>query len=500
MSAQTTRAVAVMFPQWSHDSMSRDVVSSEVMSREFEVMVRRITDIAPLVEVAAPGLVVFSARGPSRYFGGDESMAEKVFALCAEASSTDGGGSSGSRGVGVAGSRFAAVAAARLSVSRGHACVVDDAVTRDFVGALPVVALAEIGGIDPDVVDLLVRLGLPRCRDVCALGEETLIDRFGLEGRRVHLLVDARDVEHLAPGPPPSDFARTVVFDDPLVTSAAVVGSARDVIDGVLAAVAGHGLQCVRLSLTCETDHAERSQRIWGEPRGFTASAACRRLAVQLDGWLTDDTADPDAPTGGVVRLEVTPVECRESLVVQPLLWGGQQENVERAARAVAMARAAVPDVVVSVPCWEGGRDLARAWSLVDASLVDFDDVVAAEERVHVGNGAPRTWTGATPIPSPAAVAVEPPTVRVVDATGSEVSVTGRHEFSALPAVVEVGGHEWRVERAAGPWPVEERWWDPRRRRRHARAQVLVRHPRFGVGVFLLGIENGAWSLLGRYD
>ncbi|MEY2967333.1 MAG: hypothetical protein RLY50_1383, partial [Actinomycetota bacterium] len=32
------------------------------------------------------------------------------------------------------------------------------------------------------------------------------------------------------------------------------------------------------------------------------------------------------------------------------------------------------------------------------------------------------------------------------------------------------------------------------------RAQVLVRHPRFGAGVLLLGIENGAWSLLGRYD
>ena len=378
--------------------------------------------------------------------------------------------------------------------------MVNESVTRDFVAALPVAALAEIGGVDPGVVDLLARLGLPRCGDVRALGEEALIDRFGLEGRRVHLLVDACDVEHLAPGPPPSDFARTVVFDDPLVTSAAVVGSARGTIDAVLGAVAAHGLQCVRLSLVCETDHAERNQRIWGEPRGFTASAACHRLAVQLDGWLADDAADPDAPTGGVVRLEVTPLECRESLVVQPLLWGGQQENVERAARAVAMARATVPDVVVSVPCWEGGRDLARAWSLVDASLVDFDDVDAAEERVRVGNGAPRAWTGATPTPSPAAVAVEPPPVRVVDATGCEVSVTGRHEFSALPAVVEVGGHEWRVERAAGPWPVEERWWDPRRRRRHARAQVLVRHPRFGVGVFLLGIENGAWSLLGRYD
>jgi hypothetical protein len=27
----------------------------------------------------------------------------------------------------------------------------------------------------------------------------------------------------------------------------------------------------------------------------------------------------------------------------------------------------------------------------------------------------------------------------------------------------------------AGPWPVEERWWDPRRARRAVRLQLLVR-------------------------
>lgn len=482
MTMQATRTVAVVFPSWLHD----------VMSREFEAAVRRITDIAPLVEMAAPGLVVFSARGPSRYFGGDDALAARVMEMCTAADATCG--------VGVAGSRFAAVAAARLSSSRGRACVVDACVTGDFVDALPVAALTEAAGIDPDVVDLLSRLGLSRCGAVRALGEEALIDRFGLEGRRVHVLVSGHDVEHLSPGPPPSDFARAATFDDALSSVEAVAWSARATIEGVLGEVSAHGLQVVRLSLVCETDHAERNQRIWGEPRGFSVSAACRALAVQLDGWLADETADPDAPTGGVVRLEVTPLECRESLVVQPLLWGGQQENVERVARAVSMARAAVPDVVISVPCWEGGRDTARAWSLVDASLIDFDDIEAAQERVSVGNGAPRAWTGAVPSPSPAAVSMSPHPVRLIDADGSDVVVTGRHEFSSPPATVEVGDNVWNVERAAGPWPVEERWWDPRRRRRLARVQVLVRHPRFGVGVLLLGIENGTWSLLGRYD
>lgn len=486
------RTAAVAFPRWSCVAGS----SHELVSRDFETVVRRITEIAPLVEVAAPGLVVFAARGPSRYFGGDEAMAEKVCSV----SATSGAGDPAGVGVGVAGSRFAAVAAAHLSVSRGRPCVVDDSVTGQFVDALPVGALAEIGGIDPGVVDLLARLGLSRCGAVRALGEEALIDRFGLEGRRAHVLVNAGDVGHLSPGPPPSDFARSQSFDAPLVTVAAVVGSARAVIEEVFGTVSSHGLQCVRLSVVCETDHAERSQRIWGDPRGLSVASACQRLAVQLDGWLSDESVDPDTPTGGVVRIDVAPLECRETLVVQPSLWGGQQENVERAARAVAMARAAVPDAVITVPRWEGGRDLSRAWSMIDVALVDVDDVEAAEERVRTGNGAPRSWTGATPRPSPAAVAVDPPPVRVLDEQGNEVVVSGRHEFSAEPVSVEVGGHAWNVERTAGPWPVEERWWDPRRRRRLARAQVLVRHQKFGVGVLLLGIENGTWSLLGRYD
>jgi protein ImuB len=57
------------------------------------------------------------------------------------------------------------------------------------------------------------------------------------------------------------------------------------------------------------------------------------------------------------------------------------------------------------------------------------------------------------------------------------------------------------VLRHAGPWPVEERWWDPLRRRRLARVQVLVREVRTNTErVLLLGLENREWSLLARYD
>ena len=86
-------------------------------------------------------------------------------------------------------------------------------------------------------------------------------------------------------------------------------------------------------------------------------------------------------------------------------------------------------------------------------------------------------------------------------AAGLQVTVTGRHELSASPAHVTVGRHGFVVLGHAGPWPVEERWWDPLRRRRIARVQVLVREERTGTQrVLLLGMEHGEWTLLARYD
>lgn len=185
--------------------------------------------------------------------------------------------------------------------------------------------------------------------------------------------------------------------------------------------------------------------------------------------------------SSGVVRVVVTPLECRDVLVDQPLLWGGHQENAERASRAVDMAVATGGGVTVTVPQWNGGRDASGEYGRIPVDMVDLCDAAAAEQRVQEGRGVPRDWRGALPAPSPTVVHLQPPPVRVVDTHGTEVSVTGRHELSADPAHVDVGQHGFTVLRHAGPWPVEERWWDHVRRRRLARVQVLVREDRTGL-------------------
>ena len=488
------RSIVIVHPQWHAHHGGH---GHEHSFRTYEKVVRAVTAVSPLVEVTGPGCLVFPARGPSRYFGGEQAVVHMLHPLVA-------GVDAGPFGIGAAGSRFAAMAAAHMAAARSQPCIIDGSITQQFIDALPVGALHRLAEIPEDVVDLFLRLGLRTCGALSAIGEKALIERFGVDGRAVHRLVTGADTMLLDPGAPPPDIVRAVDFDSPLADSRHVVGAARACIEDAVAAVSHTGRQCVRILVTCETDHAETNERIWVEPRGFSAPSVAQRLSWQLEGWLTaagEQDDPPGAVTSGVVRVVVTPLECRVLLADQPMLWGGRQQNAERASRAVSLAVAAAPGVSVSVPQWNGGRDASGEYARIPVDMVDLHDESAAQERVRAGRGVPRDWRGALPAPSPTVVDPDPPAVRVSDAHGVDVSVTGRHELSADPAHVTVGRHGFTVMRHAGPWPVEERWWDHVRRRRLARVQVLVREDRTGLErVLLLGLENGAWCLLARYD
>lgn len=484
-----SRTIAIVFPDWAQHHQG---VGEEHSFTEFERVVRAVSAISPLVEVEDAGVMVLSARGPSRYFGGEESVAQHLRTICSAETVPSG--------IGIASSRFAALTAAYLSVSRGTPCIIHHSVAQEFLDGIPVGALQRVGSLSADTVGLLQRLGLSQCGAVRAIGESALIDRFGLEGRSVWQLVSGEDVRHFSPDTPPSDFARTIDFESPLVTAAHVVAASHDDVNEAMQTISHHGQRCVRLLVECETDHAETSTRVWGEPRGFSAAAVTQRLMYQLDGWLVNEESTPDAPTSGIVRVRLVPLDCCAATAVQPLLWGGYEENIQRAIRAVTMACAVDSSVVATVPQWEGGRDIAQVYAQVPFAAVNVADAHDAEQRVTTGRGVARDWSGAVPVPSPACVFPQPHRAVVVDNDGLPVMVTGRHELSSEPVRIEVEGYSYRVESVAGPWPVEERWWDPRRRRRHVRLQMLVRNQRNASRVLLLGLENSEWTVLARYD
>jgi protein ImuB len=85
----------------------------------------------------------------------------------------------------------------------------------------------------------------------------------------------------------------------------------------------------------------------------------------------------------------------------------------------------------------------------------------------------------------------------VVDAGANPVGVTGRQSVTAPPVRLAIRGGMWvDVAAWAGPWPVEERWWDQAANHRKARFQILT-----ATGAaYLLVLDKGVWTVEAVYD
>jgi protein ImuB len=94
-------------------------------------------------------------------------------------------------------------------------------------------------------------------------------------------------------------------------------------------------------------------------------------------------------------------------------------------------------------------------------------------------------------------VHASPLPAEVVDAAGRTVRVSGRGEVSAPPAALTIGSAGLQPLAAwAGPWPCDERWWDPGGHRRRARIQATTTDG----AAYLLVVEAGRWWVEATYD
>jgi len=350
--------------------------------------------------------------------------------------------------------------------------------------------------VPAELIDVLGRLGLRTLGAVAALDVGDVVGRFGAEGVAAHRLAAGRDERPPSTTPPRPDLAARVELDPP----AERVETAAFVARGLAAELAGRldadGLACTRLLIAAETEHGERLERLWrgdgsGGASALSEGAIADRLRWQLDGWLNGSASH--RPTAGIARIELVPDEVVAATGRQLGFWGGTAGADERVVRAVTRVVGLLGTEAVRVPEWRGGRSPAELVALVPAAAVDL-----GEERptARPPTAAPApgrevpAWPGALPAPSPAVLVVGD--VDVLDAAGRPVGVDGRGALTAAPA--RVAGSE--VVAWAGPWPVEERWWDPARHRRRARMQVLTAD---GVA-HLLAVEAGRWHTEALYD
>ena len=432
-------------------------------ARAFEPVVAAAEAFTPRVEILRPGLCAMATRGPARYFGGEEALTSQVVAAVG----------CGCR-VGVADGTFAAKLAAKRSL------IVAAGESRAFVAPFPVSALER-----PQLADVLVRLGVRTVGAFAALPAEDVLARFGPDGFLAHRLAQGLDERPLVGREPPPDLTVQVELDPPAQRVDSAAFAAKVLADELHQRLARLGLACLRITIECETEHGERLSRLWRHQGALTPPAMAERVRWQLDGWLSG-TAGEDHPSAGLSLLRLVPDQVVPDDGRQLGFWGGAAEAAERASRALARVQGMLGPGGVTTAVPSGGRSPAER-----ATLVPWGDL---GEPAHPPSPP---WPGRLPPPSPATVFAEPRPAEVVGADGAVVGVTGRGAVTAAPARVSVAGDRWaEVVAWAGPWPVDERWWDEPAHRRRARFQAVVADG----SAWLLALEGGRWWAEASYD
>ena len=423
-------------------------------ARAFEPVVARIERLTPRVEVVRPGLCAFDTRGPSRYFGGDQALAQRIAKLVPDGR------------VGVADGPFASQLAARRDV------IVPPGQSPDFLAPFPVSALER-----PELADLLRRLGLRTLGAFAALPSVDVLARFGPDGALAHRLASGLDERPIDARTPPPDLTVALELDPPAEQVDRAAFAARQLAHELHEELARRGLACSRIAIEAETEHGESLSRLWRHDGALTPGMIAERVRWQVDGWL-NNASWADRPTSGIALLRLVPDEVGPDNGTQHGFWGGRAVD-DRIARALARVQGLLgPEAVVTAVC-AGGRSPAE-----QVRLFPWGDM--REEPLN----ALAPWPGAIPAPAPAVVRVLP--CAVVDKEGVAIGVTGRGLVTAPPARlddVEITG--W-----AGPWPADERWWDRDAHRRRARFQLATADGR----AHLVSVEGGRWFIEASYD
>jgi protein ImuB len=446
-------------------------------ARFFEGVLAAVDDLVPRTEVLRPGLVVLPVRGAARFFGSEQQAAERL---------TDAVAVSSAAGVecqvGIADQLSTAVFAARAGR------IVAPGQDARFLSVLSIRQLATEPSLSgpgrDDLVDLLWRMGIRTIGQFAALSGSDVASRFGADAVAAHRF--ARGEPERAPSGRelPAELDAVLDCDPPIDRVDAAAFAGRSLAGALHQTLLAAGVGCTRLAIHAVTEAGEERSRVWRCAEPLTEDATADRVRWQLDGWLTNRIAR-DRPTAPVTRLRLQAVEVVSAGALQLPLWGGLGDDDRlRARRALVRVQGLLGPEAVQVPVLSGGRGPAERITLTP---LGDEPVPHADPR--------QPWPGQLPEPSPTVLRDDP--VELLDAQGNPVQVTSRGLFSADPARLAAHGRDDRLRWWAGPWPVDERWWDTERAMgRTARAQVLLE----GERALLLCYRRRRWYLEGSYE
>ena len=435
-------------------SLERDV-------RAFESILSTIEDTTSAVTPIRPGLCALSVH--SRYYGGEREAAAVIAEHLVAAGVWE-------CRIGIADGIFTAEQAARQAAPQ-DCCVIPVGGSARYLADLPIVVLEDL-----ELVGLLRRLGIRTLGDFAALPARDVLTRFGSQGALIHRLASGKDSRIAAARRPPLDLQQSVSFDPPLETVEPVAFSSRQTAELLIAELARHGLVCSEIRIDVVGDRGWVGSRVWAHPRWFTAADLVDRLYWQLQG-----SPSPE-PVQGIRLIP----EAVESLADHGEgLWGSAPD--ERIERGVARLQGMLGPEQVLSPSLQGGRNPRQRQVLTPWG-----------ERGTRHRAADLPWPGSIPPPAPARVFPEPRPAAVFSTDGCAVGITDRGAITGEPARLRTddSAEPLVIEAWAGPWPIDELWWEPTGARRVARFQMVA----VDGSAWLLVVEGDQWWTEARYE
>lgn len=422
-------------------SLDRDLASE---ARLFEPILDLIEELIPRVEVVEPGWLFVPIDGAVAYYGGEDTLAERV---ATEIDRIAPGGR-----LGVAGGPFAAHWAARCTDST--LIIENDA---KFLAELNISTL----DVD-DMVATFRWLGITTLGQLAALPRDAVASRFGAQGLVAHRLASGED-RLAAPRDIPPDLDVERRFEEPLMLLEQVGFAARALAAELMKSLVRHRIAPHRIEIEAEAADRTVRSRVWRSADPFNEYTLAERVWWQLRAW-TESAGVP----GGLVRLRLSPADLSDE-GRQLGLFEDVAARVE-AERALARTQAIVgPDGVLEARR-QGGRDYADQvqwwrWG---------DEVVERPRSLE----AP--WPGRLPDPSPSLVPPQPPQVHIEWDGG-------------IPSRVRLGSRWEPVVMWAGPWRRMGQWWTEEEP--SDLYQIVT-----SAGAMLCRVTDGRTVIVGVYD
>ncbi len=449
-------------------------------ARIFERVLIAVDDVVAGVEIVRPGLLVFSAAGALRHWGGDEVLAEQLIWAVAHHTGWESA-------VGLGEGLLGAVSAARRSrlIAKGE--------TRQFLDPLPITELV-VAGITPahqraeleQLVDLLQRLGIRTLGQFRHLSDGDVNARFGSLGRWAHRLVTNRLATGGVPGTIAQEISAHLDIDPPAQRVDQAAFAARQVATELHEKLVAAGLTCARLQIAVRSESGNELQRTWRYEGELTAREITDRVRWQLEGWISGRSGQ--TPDAGLEHIVLTALDVSAGGNAQGELWGTTSKKDQHAHRSLTRVQHLLGPAGVFRPVLEGGRSPQQ-----QVRLVAWGDDLAPLRDPNL------PWPGRVPAPAPTLVHPKPIPVLVTSAQGQQIKISQRGELNfepgwLAPRSAAPAEKRQQITGWAGPWFAAERWWEGQSPR--ARFQFLLESQQ----AVLVACQGNEWVVEANYD